>query len=122
MSNGQWLVGDRFAPYVEAIGTGPVRPPGWVLDTRSPPRTPANALTDPSPCDDCHRATRCSAERLACSAFALFLHGMAPRRWALAPKTDASEARYTQLFSPKPATSLTSATPVSRSAAASPRT
>jgi hypothetical protein len=98
MSNGQWLVGDRFAPYVEAIGTQPVQPPGWVPDMRSLPRRPANALTDPTPCDVCHRAARCSVERLACSAFALFVSGASPKRWALAPKTDASVARYAQLF------------------------
>jgi hypothetical protein len=95
MSDGQWLVADRFTPHVEAIEA---QAAGRPLDTRSSPRTPAEALTDPSPCDGCHRTARCSAEHLACSAFALFLHGMAPRRWALAPKTDASAARYAQLF------------------------
>ena len=95
MSNGQWLVNDRFAPYVEAIEAQAAERP---MDTCPRIRTPAEALTDPSPCDDCQRAARCSAQRLACSAFALFVHGMSPRRWALAPKTDACAARYAELF------------------------
>ena len=46
------------------------------------------------PCDGCPRAHRCARELLACSAFAMFVHG---RPWTIAARVDASRDRYALL-------------------------
>jgi hypothetical protein len=43
-------------------------------------------LAEPVPCDGCRYAQRCSTERLACSAFALFASGADATRWQFAPR------------------------------------
>lgn len=57
----------------------------------------AEALAGPAPCDGCDRRARC-AQGLACSAFGLYLAGAGRRRWAIAPRADASAARFARLF------------------------
>jgi hypothetical protein len=48
------------------------------------------------PCATCPRAARCAAERLACFAFAAFVHG--EERWRILPRVDASRERYERVM------------------------
>ena len=56
------------------------------------------ALLGPAPCDGCRSAPRCAAEKLACSAFAVYADGTPESRWAAAPRLDASAARYRVIY------------------------
>ena len=60
------------------------------LRDEQPPDPPLPVLT-PCPCEGCPRAQRCARELLACSAFAMFVHG---RPWSGAARVDANAARY----------------------------
>jgi hypothetical protein len=51
-----------------------------------------------APCDNCDRAVRCAAERLACSAFVAFVEGRSGARRAVLPRTDASRERYRRVL------------------------
>lgn len=52
-------------------------------------------LSEPAPCDNCLRASRCAAESLACTAFLKFNNA---ERWEAAPRTDASHERFVRIF------------------------
>jgi hypothetical protein len=52
-------------------------------------------LSEPSPCDDCHRREACAARPVACAAFAAYSQG---RPWQWAPRQP-DAATYRQLFS-----------------------
>jgi len=59
-----------------------------------PYRIAASPVLEPCPCDGCRFAERCKAERLACDAFATFMAGGRPVRWAVAPPRVPTRARY----------------------------
>ena len=59
------------------------------------------AQLETSPCDECRFAERCAGERLACAAFAMFLHGVEPQRWKAAPRAP-TRGRYLALFGEGP--------------------
>jgi hypothetical protein len=59
---------------------------------------PPRANSDSPPCDFCHRAPRCAAEQLACTAFERFEAGL---RWQIAPRVDATRERYERIFRKK---------------------
>lgn len=54
-------------------------------------------LTEEAPCTDCRFAARCGIERLACDAFAMFLHDVPAVRWRVAPRAPTA-ARYMALL------------------------
>ena len=59
-----------------------------------PHRAVLDVYQGPCPCDECGLRTRCALERLACEAFARFVHR---KGWRTAPRAPTS-ARYVALF------------------------
>jgi hypothetical protein len=58
---------------------------------------PSGSELEPAPCDGCWHAARCRSERLACTAFALFMDGAKPPRWSAVNRTP-TRTRFTELL------------------------
>jgi len=57
----------------------------------------ATVLRDVCPCDACRFRERCNLERLACSAFSMYLAGEPAPRWSAAPRAPTT-ARFAALL------------------------
>jgi hypothetical protein len=60
----------------------------------------ADHRVDAGPCATCAWTAKCAAERLACTAFALFVEGANAKKIAAAARVDASAERYARIFAP----------------------
>jgi hypothetical protein len=101
---------DPFEPFFEHLRQSEARrrqKSRQRVRVRTPPAVPpdaylVDALKGPAPCDGCAGAARCGAERLACSAFALYSRNVSTARWSAAPRLDATRERFDGLFAMVP--------------------
>lgn len=55
------------------------------------------AMAEPCPCDGCHLAAKCRAEKLLCERFNLYVAGAGRPRWRVAPRAP-THALYVTLL------------------------
>jgi len=46
-----------------------------------------------TPCDGCHFAARCQADKMACDALVIYMQDASPLRWKIAPRAP-TRTRY----------------------------